>query len=483
MAATPPDQASALRFAEAELTARLRWFISLRWLAAVGVVAGTLGASTFLGVPLGQAGLLGVAIIIAACNVLFLTWHRALIHAGQGFIHVREARALAHAQVAADLICLGVILHCSGGIENPLSSFFAFHMIIAGILLSRRMAFAQATLAVLIYASVVGLEYLGAIPHYPLGLFHGNSFYQSDNVWLVVAAVTTTLYLIVYMTTSITGRLRQREAEAARLANEVALQAAALQKAYDELQATQELQISYMRKTSHELRSPLAAVASTLDVIAEGLVEDPAKKTHMLDRARIRTKGLMGLVNDLLTLLRSRAARPRDRFQPVGLEHVVESVAELLEDRALQEGVQVSLDIPPGLPPVWGDDELLDQLCTNLVANAIKYTPDGGSVHVSLDSDGDTVTLRVRDSGIGIAREDQDRIFEEFYRTKGGRDFTTRGTGLGLAIVKSIADAHEAHMTLESAVGDGTTLTCTIPRGDLGQTEARDALPETARPL
>ncbi len=455
---------TAHKFAEAELTERLRWFIRLRWLAAVGVVAGTLGAQTLLDVPVLQSGLLGVAIIIVAYNAVFYAWYRALI--ADGSMHVYEARTLAHAQISADLLCLGVIIHCSGGIENPLSSFFAFHMIIASMLLSRRMAYLQATLAVMVYGSVVGLEQIGGLPHSPLGLFTTGDFYRSPDVWLVVAAFASTLYLIVYMTTSITGRLREREAEAAELARQVAEKAAELQAAYDELQATQKLQITYMRKTSHELRSPLAAVASTLDVMAEGLVPTEEKRLEMLGRARGRIRDLMGLVNDLLTLLRSRAAPPRERFEAVGLEHVVESVAGLLSDRADQERVALHVDIPAGLPPVWGDDELLDQLCTNLLANGIKYTPEGGDVRISLASTDGHVALSVRDTGIGIAEEDQQRIFDEFYRTKTGRNFTTKGTGLGLAIVKSIADAHDAELRLESAPGEGSTFTVILPRGD-----------------
>ena len=155
----PGDQvgSTALRFAEVELTERIHWFIRLRWLAAVGVVGATIAASTLLDVPVGQSGLLGVALIIAACNTLFHGWERILTADGDGSIPFARARRFAHVQIATDLACLGVLLHYSGGIENPLSSFFAFHMIIASMLLSREMAYGQAALAVAIYAGLVGL--------------------------------------------------------------------------------------------------------------------------------------------------------------------------------------------------------------------------------------------------------------------------------------------------------------------------------------
>jgi len=461
------NRTEALRFAEAELTERIHWFVRLRWLAAVGVVIATLGARWVLKALVPPDSLLVVALGIAGYNLLFSAWDRKLSAQGRGAIRWSHARVFANLQIAADLLCLGVLLHFSGGVENPVASFFAFHMIIASILLSREMAFAQATLATLVFAAVVGLEQAGVIRHVPLRLFMEPDFYVSDAAWLVVLSLGTTLFLIVYMTTSITGRLREREAEAAALAREVAEKAMALEQAYDELLATQKLQITYMRKTSHELRAPLSAIASTLDVVGEGLVgELQPKQRELVDRARERARGLMKLVNDLLTLLKSRAAPPRERFEAVNLDHVVREVVSLLADRADHEQVTVTTDLPAGLTPVWGDDELLDQIVTNLVANAVKYTPAGGAVHISADADEECVTLRVADTGIGIAEEDLPRVFDEFYRTKQGREFTSRGTGLGLAIVKAIADAHGAAISVESQPGQGTSFTVRFARAD-----------------
>jgi len=458
MAPTTQLGTDAFRFSEAELSERIHWFIRLRWLAALGVVSATAGAVLFLHAPVQPISLVAVALGIAAYNAAFLAWDRRLSAEGRSAIPLATARRFAHLQIAADLLSLGVLLHFSGGVENPLASFFAFHMIIASILLSRGMAYAQASLATLIFASVVALERYEIIGHVNLGLFAGPDFHQSDNAWLVVLALAATLYLLVYMATSISGRLREREQEAAELADQ-------LERAYDDLKATQKLQITYMRKTSHELRAPLAAVASSLDVIAEGLTgEVPPKQKEMLDRARKRVKQLTRLVDDLLTLLRSRAAPPRQRFESVGMEHVIEGVVSLLTDRADQEKVQLECELPAALPPVHGDRELLTQLTMNLVANAIKYTPAGGLVRVEANADDRSVLLSVSDTGIGIAQEEVPRIFDEFYRSKTGRSFTTTGTGLGLSIVKSISDAHGAELTVASEEGSGTTFTVRLPQ-------------------
>lgn len=467
MQPTTPSDTTALRFAEAELTDRIHWFIKLRWVAVVGVVLGTLFGRYVLMVPIPVAQLFALALAIAGCNLLFTSWEQRATAGRRASISVTQARLMANVQISCDLILLGVLIHFSGGIENPLCFFFAFHMIIASILLAPIMAYAQAGLAVTVLAAVVGLEQLGVIRHVHLGLFGGPDLHRTPGAWLIVLTLGTTLLLIVYMTTSITGRLRERESEAAALSEEVAAKAAQLEKAYDDLLATQKLQTAYMRRTSHELRAPLAAIGATLDVLAEGVVgELQPKQKEMIDRARERVRGLMRLVTDLLTLLKSRAAPPKERFEAVNLEHVVQDVITFLEDRANREQVTVTASLPSALPPIWGDDELIDQIVTNLVANAIKYTPPGGSVHVSAEADNTHVALRVSDTGIGIAQEDIARIFEEFYRTKQGREFAPHGTGLGLAIVKSIAEAHDAEITVDSKLGVGTTFTLRFARAD-----------------
>jgi len=468
MAPPPQTGADALRFAQAELTERIHWFIRLRWLAALGIVAASLGAALVLGVPVPVGRLLAVAGAVVVCNIVFLAWTARLI-AEDGSIPFPSARLVAVIQIVADLLALGAILHFSGGVENPVSSFFAFHMIIAGILLPREMAYAQATLATTIFATVVGLERYALVGHVHLGFLAQPGFYATDRVWLVVLALAATLYLLVYMTTSITGRLHEREQEAAELSRQVASNAAALERAYADLEATQKLQVTYMRRTSHELRAPLAAVASILDVVNGGLTGDvPPKQREMLGRVRGKVGHLMGLTDDLLTLLRARAAPPKEQFEPVGLDHIIDNVVSLLAQRVEQEGVALATEVSPALPPVHGDREMLTQLVTNLVANAIKYTPAGGSVRVEADTEGGRVVLRVSDTGIGIAKEEQPRVYDEFYRSKAGRQFTSKGTGLGLSIVKSIAEAHEAELALESAPGKGTTFTVRLATADRG---------------
>ena len=467
------ESAAYRDFAQTELTERVFWLIGLRWLAAAGVVSLSCGAAWVVGVPVHLPALLAVGFGIAAYNGLFLGWASRLARrSGTGSIGHRAANALAHAQIGVDLATLGVLLHYVGGVQNPLATLFTLHMIIASILLSRRAAFAHASLAILIICAVTFLEQTGVLRHYDLGLLRSEvhagagslPLWRTKYIWGIVGTYAATLYLLVYMGTSIMGRLRRREGEVKRLADALSEKADQISTAYDELRETQQLQTSYMRKTSHELRAPLAAVITMLDPIVQGLAgEVPAGQLRTLQRVRSKLDDLLSLTNDFLALLRSRAPRLQVSFEPVAFDHVVRDAVELFEPRAEAAGVKLRLELPSYLPCMAGDAETLVQLVVNLVSNAVKYTPAGGQVAVAVEHRDGHLVLTVSDSGIGIPAEDLPRLFTEFFRTARSRKLSVGGTGLGLAIVRSVVDAHGGTTEVQSEVDRGTTFTVTLP--------------------
>jgi len=172
---------------------------------------------------------------------------------------------------------------------------------------------------------------------------------------------------------------------------------------------------------------------------------------------------MLRLVNDLLALTRARTTRPRQYLEPVSLPVVAGEVLQLLADRAEQKGVGLVNAVPAELPAVLADREGIVQLMTNLTANGVKYTEHGGRVTVSGYQDGQWLAVSVADTGIGIQPEEIPHLFEEFYRTKRGREFQPVGTGLGLAITKAIVDQHEGRISVDSEPGVGTTFLVRLP--------------------
>jgi len=238
----------------------------------------------------------------------------------------------------------------------------------------------------------------------------------------------------------------------------------AQQQAYERLQETERVKSQYMRKVSHELRSPLGAIQSTLKVVLEGLTgEVPAKAKEMVSRAEARAEGLLKVTNDLLALSRAREAKLPEQLGSVNLCDVLGKVVGLLGSRATENGVTLEVQTEEGLPELKADPEAMEQLLTNLIANGMKYTPRGGKVRVSLGPADSGIRLTVSDTGIGIPVPDQEKIFHEFHRCENARKFTTEGTGLGMSIVKAIVEAHRGNISLESEVGVGTTFAVILP--------------------
>lgn len=211
----------------------------------------------------------------------------------------------------------------------------------------------------------------------------------------------------------------------------------------------------FVSNISHELRTPLASLRALADTLREGALEDPPAALHFLDRMDVEVDTLTQMVRELQELSRIESGQVPMVLAPVGVVEVVAPVVERLRPQAERAGLALEIALPEELPPVLADAERLGQAITNIVHNAIKYTPEGGRIHVSAWPEGERVVIAVSDTGQGIAPEALPRIFERFYRADPSR--AGRGTGLGLAIAKHIVQAHGGEIWAESVEGQGST--------------------------
>ncbi len=211
----------------------------------------------------------------------------------------------------------------------------------------------------------------------------------------------------------------------------------------------------FTANVSHELKTPLTSICGYAEMIENGMVKDEdvpafAGKIHK------EAGRLVSLIGDILQLSALDDPPMLEVRERVSLREVADECAQLLSFKAEKE--QVALTIAGGPGPVWGNRRLLEELLYNLCDNAIRYNRPGGTVAVTIGEAGGRVTLQVKDTGIGIPPEHQGRIFERFYRVDKSRSKETGGTGLGLAIVKHIAMQHHASLSLDSTLGEGTTI-------------------------
>jgi signal transduction histidine kinase len=450
---------------EQELEERIRWVIGLRWAAAPGLAA-TAALVRHLGVVPGlpEGELYAISATILAYNVVFFV----LLRAQSGLpVEARHRRAsiIANLQISLDLAALTLSLHYAGGIENPVAFFYLLHVGFASILLSRRAALAQCALAIALYSGLILGERYGLWAHYNLrGAVWAGLHRQTIFVWGTAAIFGGTVGYSGLLVSAIASRLRQREDEIVELGRELQAHTEQLQAAYDQLSGVERAKSAYLWKVSHELRSPIAALQTLLRVVMDGVAGAISETARELLASGEKASGrMLHLVEDLLILSRAREMRLTGELVAVDVNEAIRSVAELERPRAEQNGVAIDLGLREGLAPVRGEAESVQQLLTNLISNAIKYTPAGGRVSVTAVPEGEEVVISVSDTGIGIAPGELSHIFEDFYRAPRAREFKEEGTGLGLPIVKSIVSSYGGRIEVDSAPGKGTTFQVRLP--------------------
>jgi two-component system phosphate regulon sensor histidine kinase PhoR len=233
-----------------------------------------------------------------------------------------------------------------------------------------------------------------------------------------------------------------------------------------ELRRLESLRRDFVANASHELRTPIAAVRSATETLRFGALEDGPAALRFLDIIERNAQRLQSLVEDMLELSKLESNEFKLKRERVELQRVIPIVLALFRERAEKKGVRLTAELPAALPPVDGDPRALEHVLSNLVDNAVKYCPPGTRILVGASADEDRVRLVVSDTGPGIAPEHLSRVFERFYRIDAGRSRELGGTGLGLSIVKHMVEAMRGKVSVESAVGQGSTFAVALPRAD-----------------
>jgi two-component system, OmpR family, sensor histidine kinase SenX3 len=234
-----------------------------------------------------------------------------------------------------------------------------------------------------------------------------------------------------------------------------------------ELQRVNKIRRDFVANVSHELKTP----ATSLKLLAESLVDilddDPDQARFFAEQLKNETERFAKLITDLLDLARLESAEGIRNPQVVDARSILMVVLSRLRPTARRKNIALSWKRSgkAGLYNVRGDETQLTSMFSNLVENAVKYTPPGGRVKVTGHSDENEVVISISDTGIGIPEKNLARIFERFYRVDKARSKETGGTGLGLSIVRHIAENHGGRVTVESTLGEGSTFTVHLPRG------------------
>ncbi len=234
--------------------------------------------------------------------------------------------------------------------------------------------------------------------------------------------------------------------------------------AHETLQSAEAERAQFVRTVTHELRSPVGGAQSLLRVLLKQMSgELNPTQQDIIHRVETRLDSLMALINDLLALAATTTRGFQDKPEPVALVPEVRGAVEQRAAEAQEKNISLSLTPPQGNPWVRAGHEGLAHILGNLIGNAVKYTPDGGRVTVSLETRGASAVVSVADTGIGIPEDELPRLWQEFFRASNARKSGIVGTGLGLSIVKRRVEAYGGMISVHSRVGEGTTFSVSLP--------------------
>ena len=243
-----------------------------------------------------------------------------------------------------------------------------------------------------------------------------------------------------------------------------------------ELRKLERVRRDFVANVSHEFRTPLTAIQGFSETLLAGAVNDPNNRDRFLGIILEHSRRLARLTEDLLRLSEMDAERLELEVRRLAVSQLVESCYETAQRRAAEKGLTLSLQLPGRLPDVAGDSRRLQEVLQNLLDNAIQYTLPGGKIVLSAEAKNDEVIFTVADTGIGIPRSDQPRIFERFYRVDAARSREAGGTGLGLSIAKHLIEVHGGRIWVESEVGEGSQFHFSIPVFDPERALTRTAV-------
>lgn len=431
------------------LLKRAFWLTKLRWRAIAGLCGTTFLADSLFEISVQATAIYIVASFLVVYNTAVLG---VLCHFKRKDGHISRPKTskIINFQMSMDLLLLAVLLHFSGGIENPFVVYFIFHMIIASILLSVFESYLQATFASLLLILLALLEFNGTVNHYCLEGFIV-SCNQGDIMYGLGIAfvISSTLYLVVYMTSSISSKLKSREDS--------------LWEANLQLQQKDRIKDEYVARVTHDIKGHLAVVKMSLDVVSKDFVGKlNEQQTQLIKRADNRTGKLINFVQSLLKLTKMRLSN-KINMEVFPLADTVDNAVSAARERAEDREIKLLVGPDNADQKIFGNQMSIEEVITNILLNAIKYTPSGGTVTLTTEKNDDVVTIEVTDTGIGIPEDELPKIFDEFYRASNARATERDGTGLGLSLAKQIIERHDGKIWATSRLGQGTAVSFTLP--------------------
>ncbi len=422
---------------------RISWSIRLRWIAVLGYLAATFFAKYSLTIKVPYDKIWMLLGVVALVNLGFFMMARLL----KELSFVGELIIL-HIHIIFDLLMLTLILHYSGGIENPVYLFYVFHVVISSIIFPGLVPLAFATFVVLLFAGLIYFEYYGIIDHYCIlspGL-HENPI----AIILTLVVFVVTVYVSTYICSTFMQIYR-------RIKREIDLKNEALVEL--DRQKT-----NFFVFSSHELKSPIIAIKSSIDGIIKNYTGSLDERgMNILKRASLRADQMLQILKELLDLTRNRTGQTQRLGEIVDLNLILRDMIKQVSEEAKVKKVRLLVKLDKTPPLINADAQDFRKIFANLITNAIRYSHSDSEVHISSRRSGNTVEFRFEDQGIGIPEKDIQVIFNEFFRSENARKMLSFGTGLGLSLIKQLVENYGGRIDVSSEINQGSVFTVYMP--------------------
>lgn len=416
---------------------RNMWFIKLRYGAVLMLTIFILSSELLLGFKYTEAQIIALTTINA--SILF---YNIVIHIGKKYVKSIAGRFnplhLSALQMLLDFTALFLLVYFTGSIETPLYMLFIYHMIIGSLILPGYIMYAVAGSVILGVGGLVSLEFYHIIPHHSIQGFLNSTIYDDFNYVISILTVFSFMIVIsVYLTNGIARQLYKMEQD--------------LIESLDRLKVAELEKQKYIVGIVHEIKTPLTAVHSYLNLILKKFLGPLDKKVEeRLRRASLRSEEAINLINDVIKVSRFKLF---DQFlmEEVDVAQIMTELAYQHMDNAESKRVKLVFNYNrKSYKNLLGDKFLFSLAISNLISNAIKYVDKNGRVEVNVDDEENEIIITVCDNGIGIPENELDKIFIEFFRTSRIDKDKQEGTGIGLAIVKQIIEKHNGKISVES---------------------------------
>jgi signal transduction histidine kinase len=430
-------------FNVASLKIRLEWFIHLRWIAVFGVLASIPIGQEMLDFQIAYPQILVIASILLSVNLVYYF----ILHYRPFRTEVQEV-IFAEIQVIADLLIISFLIHYAGGIHNPFFFLYIVQLIFSGILFpGALLPLLNAILASLLLTIWTILEFTGVVEQYLL-------WPQPISFPLLITALVAfyfTTFASIYIIHHFMARYNT------------------VKKQIDEknqlLQRSIQERREIFRYAAHELKSPITVIKSTFELVRKHYADVLDNELYsMILRGEKRSEQVLNMVNEMIEITRFSMGALKYSLEKKDFGEWLKVILDTMRSYAKNQGVELTLDpLENHRRYVYIDTVNMEKVLRNLVNNAIRYTPSGGHVWVRPFIKRSQYGFSVKDTGIGIAKEDREKIFNEFYRTGRAKSMERIGTGLGLNLVKEVVTRNGGEIKVESEQDQGSTFTIVMP--------------------